>query len=67
AYVLIHALRRLGLKGTEMERAQATTIRLRLLKIGARIRITARKIWLSMASGFPLQGLFRQAWAQLRC
>jgi hypothetical protein len=67
AYVLIHALRRLGLKGTEMERAQATTIRLRLLKIGARIRVTARKIWLSMASGFPLQGLFQQAWAQLRC
>jgi hypothetical protein len=67
AYVLIHALRRIGLKGTEMERAQATTIRLRLLKIGARIRITARKIWLSMASGFPLQAVFRQAWAQLRC
>ena len=67
AYVLMHALRRIGLKGTEMERAQATTIRLRLLKIGARIRITARKIWLSMASGFPLQGLFQQAWAQLRC
>jgi hypothetical protein len=67
AYVLIHALRRLGLKGTEMERAQATTIRLRLLKIGARIRITARKVWLSMASGFPLRGLFEQVWTQLRC
>jgi hypothetical protein len=67
AYVLMHALRRMGLKGTEMERAQATTIRLRLLKIGARIRITARKIWLSMASGFPLEAVFRQAWAQLRC
>lgn len=67
AYVLLHALRRLALKGTEMERAQAGTIRLRLLKIGARIRITARRIWLSMASGFPLQGLFHQAWAQLRC
>lgn len=67
AYVLMHALRRLGLKGTAMERAQATTIRLRLLKIGARIQVTARRIWLSMASGFPLQELFRQAWAQLRC
>jgi hypothetical protein len=67
AYVLLHALRRLALKGTEMERAQAGTIRLRLLKIGARIRITARRIWLSMASGFPLQVLFHQAWAQLRC
>jgi hypothetical protein len=67
AYVLLHALRRLGLKGTGMEHAQATTIRLRLLKIGARIRITARRIWLSMASGFPLEATFRQAWAQLRC
>jgi hypothetical protein len=67
AYVLMHALRRLGLKGTEMERAQATTIRLRLLKIGARIRITARRIWLSMASGFPLRALYQQAWLQLRC
>jgi hypothetical protein len=67
AYVLLQALRRLGLKGTGMERAQAATIRLRLLKIGARIRITARRIWLSMASGFPLEAVFRQAWAQLRC
>ena len=63
AYVLMHGLRRLGLKGTELERAQATTIRLRLLKIGAQIRITARKVWLSMASSFPLQRLFGQVWA----
>jgi hypothetical protein len=67
AYVLMHGLRRLGLKGTELERAQATTIRLRLLKIGAQIRITARKVWLSMASSFPLQRLFGQVWAALRC
>lgn len=67
AYVLVEALRRLGLKGTEMERAQAATIRLRLLKIGARIRVTARRIWLSMASCFPLQEVYRQAWTQLRC
>ena len=67
AYMLMHALRRLALKGTEMERAQATTIRLRLLKIGARIRITARRIWLSMASSFPLRALFEQVWVQLRC
>ena len=67
AYVLVEALRRLGLKGTGMERAQAATIRERLLRIGARIRITVRKIWLSMASGYPWQGVFRQAWAQLRC
>jgi len=67
AYVLMHGLRRLGLQGTELERAQATTIRLRLLKIGAQIRITARKVWLSMASSFPLQRLFGEVWAALRC
>jgi hypothetical protein len=81
AYVLMLGLRRLGLKGTELARAQATTIRLRLLKIGAQIRITARKVWLSLAvptqratglpedlaSSYPLQPLFAQVWAALRC
>jgi len=57
----------LGLKGTELERAQATTIRLRLLKIGARIRITVRKVWLSLASSYPSQRLFGEVWAALRC
>jgi len=67
AYVLLHGLRRLGLKGTELARAQAATIRLRLLKIGAQIRITARKVWLSLASSYPLQPLFAQVWTALRC
>jgi Transposase DDE domain group 1 len=66
AYVLLHGLRRLGLKGTELERAQATTIRLRLLKIGAQIRITVRKVWLSMASSYPLQQVFGQVYRNLR-
>jgi len=66
AYVLLTGLRRLGLQGTEMARAQATTIRLRLLKIGTRIRITARKVWLSMATSYPWQTLFGQVGAQLR-
>jgi hypothetical protein len=57
----------LGLRGTELERAQATTIRLKLLKIGAQIRITVRKVWLSVATSYPRQVLFGQAWAQLRC
>lgn len=67
AYVLLHGLRRLGLQGTELARAQATTIRLRLLKIGARIWITTRKVWLSLASSYPSQPLFAQVWAALRC
>lgn len=67
AYVLLQGLRRLGLQGTEWARAQVTTLRLRLLKIGAQIRITVRKIWVSLASGYPLQSLFAQVWSNLRC
>jgi hypothetical protein len=66
AYTLLHALRRLGLKATDMARAQVQTIRLRLLKIGARIRITARKVWLSMASSYPHRALFETAYNELR-
>lgn len=47
AYVLMHGLRRMGLQGTQHARAQCTTIRLKLLKIDARIKITVRKVWLS--------------------
>jgi hypothetical protein len=67
AYVLLQGLRRLGLKGTEWAHAQVGTIRLRLLKIGAQIRITMRKVWVSLASGFPWQAMFARVWANLRC
>jgi len=66
AYVLVHGLRRLGLSETELARAQAATIRLKLLKIGAQIRISARKVWVSIASSYPYQFLFQQAYQQLR-
>mgnify|MGYP000122272862 CR=1 FL=1 len=66
AYVLLAALRRLGLAGTALARAQCTRIRLTLLKIGARIRITVRKVWLALASGCPHAALFAQVYAQLR-
>jgi Transposase DDE domain group 1 len=65
AYLLLEGLRRLGLKATEMARAQAGTIRLKLLKIGAQIRVTARKVWIAMASSYPDQSLFEQAYRQL--
>jgi len=65
--VLLHGFAALGLQGTEWARAPSHHHRLRLLKIGARIRITARKVWLSLASSYPLQPLFAQAWAALRC
>jgi hypothetical protein len=66
AYILVDGLRRLALTGTDMARAQVQTIRLRLLKIGAQLRITVRRIWISMASSYPHQQLFQHAWAVLR-
>jgi hypothetical protein len=68
AYVLLASLRRLGLAGTALAKAQCTTIRLTLLKIGARIRVTVRKVWLALASGCPHAALFVQVHAKLhRC
>ena len=64
-YCVLEALRRLGLAGTKMARAQAGTIRLRLLKIGARIRITARKVWISLATGSAWAGVFEQVYENL--
>jgi hypothetical protein len=67
AYVLVSGLRRVGLKGTELAQAQVSTIRIKLLKIGAQIRVSVRKVWVSMASSYPLQGMFQQVWSNLRC
>jgi hypothetical protein len=67
AYILVSGLRRLGLSTTELAQAQVSTIRTKLLKIGAQIRVTVRKIWISMASSYPWQGLYQQAWTNLRC
>ena len=65
AYVLLQMLRRLGLEGTELAKAQCSTIRLKLLKIGALIRITVRKVWISLAGGYPYVTLFRQVYDKL--
>jgi hypothetical protein len=65
AYVLMHGLRRLGLEGTSHAKAQCTTIRLKLLKIGARIRITVRKVWLSFSESCPYASDFAQILANL--
>ena len=53
AYVLLCALRRLGLEGTGDERLQAGGLRLKFLKVAARMRITHRRIWLSLPSAYP--------------
>jgi len=67
AYILVSGLRRIGLRATALAEAQVATIRTKLLKIGARIRVTVRKVWISMASSYPWQGLYQQVWTNLRC
>jgi hypothetical protein len=65
AYVLLEALRRLGLAGTELACAQCQTIRLKLLKIGALVRVTVRKVWVRLSSGSPHAAVFRRVHANL--
>jgi hypothetical protein len=66
AYILVSGLRRLGLKGTALAQAQVSTIRTKLLKIGAQIRVSVRKVWVSMSSSYPWQDLYQQVWTNLR-
>lgn len=66
AYILVHALRRLGLDGTELAKAQCDTIRLKLFKIGAQIRISVRKVWISFSESYPYFGLFQQVLLRLQ-
>ena len=67
AYTLMEALRRLALKGTEWAQAQVDTIRLRLFKIGAIVRISVRRILLQMTSAYPWKDIYAQAFHALRC
>lgn len=66
AYALMHALRRIGLTGTQLERSQCGTIRLRLLKIGAQVVVSVRRVRLALSGAFPLQGLFAEVVANIR-
>jgi hypothetical protein len=66
AYVLLEGLRRLGLPQTSLAQAQCGTIRQHLLKIGALVRVTVRKVWVSLSSAYPLQELFARVWAKLQ-
>ena len=63
AYVLLEALRALGLAGTELAQAQAGTMRLKLLKVGAVVVRNSRRVRLWLSSAFPLQALFRHCGA----
>jgi hypothetical protein len=65
AYVLMQALRRLGLRGTQAA-AQCNAIRLKLLKVGVQVKVMVRKVWVSLAGGYPYADLFYQVFRNLQ-
>lgn len=66
AYLLLNELRRVGLKGTELEHAQCSTIRTKLLKIGALVNVSVRRVCLRLASGYPYKELLATILANLK-
>jgi hypothetical protein len=64
AYVLMHAFQGY-LKGTELENAQMGTICNKLIKIGARVKQSCRRLWINLASGFPFQRIFMLLYQRL--
>lgn len=65
SYCLFLLMRR-HLEGTELEAAQVGTLRIKLLKIGARIRETNHRIWVHLASGYPYRALFALILGRIR-
>ena len=65
-FVLHLTLREFGLAGTEMAKAQAGTIRTKLLKIGACIKVSVRRVWISFSESYPYQALFERVLDNLR-
>lgn len=66
AYVLMNEVRRVGLEGTDLEQATCGTLRLKLLKIGARVAVSVRRVLVSMSSSYPYQELFAQVLERVR-
>ncbi len=65
AYLLIERLRTLGCHGTELARATAGTIRLKLLKVAARVTVSVRRVYIQLSSAYPRQDWFRLCHARL--
>lgn len=65
AYTLVAELRRVGLDASTHARARCQTLRLQLFKIGARVRVTRRRIWVFLSSACPHQELFAHAYDRL--
>jgi hypothetical protein len=67
AYTLMEALRKLGLQAAQWAEAQVDTIRLKLLKIGALVRISARRVLLQLSSAYPWKDQYAAVFHALRC
>jgi hypothetical protein len=65
AYMLLERLRTLGCHGTELARATAGSIRLKLLKVAAQVTVSVRRVYVQLSSAFPAQALFRRCHARL--
>jgi hypothetical protein len=66
AYIVLRALRQFGLAQTELAPAQAGTIRLKLLKLGAVVRVSVRRVWVALSEAYPLRQAFVRVWENLR-
>jgi hypothetical protein len=66
AYVLLRCLRQFGLRETELAQAQAGTIRVRLLKLGALVRVSVRRVYVALSEAYPLREAFVRVWQNLR-
>jgi hypothetical protein len=64
--VLLRALRQQGLANTALASAQCDTIRVKLLKVGATIMVSVRRVYVALATGYPFQEVFRRVWEQVR-
>jgi hypothetical protein len=66
AYLLMSALRRLGLPETESACWQCERIRTSLLKLGGRVKVSVRRVWISLSESWPNRSLFVQVYQRLR-
>jgi hypothetical protein len=66
AYLLLERVRTLGLAGTELAQATVGSIRLKLLKVAAQVRVSVRRVYVQLSSAYPLQALFRLCQQRLR-
>jgi hypothetical protein len=66
AYEVMHALSRLGLRGTSFAKATCGTVRTRLLRLGAQVRVSVRRVKVALATGHPHIDVFHHAWRNLR-